>query len=212
MRIHYIIVAVLILNLVVTGYCYPQLPDQIPLHFDAYGEVDRWGGQNTIWLTALLPVGIYGLLHLIPYVDPRKDSYEKHERGFQLVKVGVILFLLAIHGFILSFSMGYPSDIRPFVLFLVGSLFLLIGNHLPNARQNYTFGIRNPWTLHNDVVWRKAHRVGGWMFAGLGLFSMLAALIAHPTMIHLFIGATISVALGLNVYSYVLHRKVGAQA
>ena len=207
MRVHYIIVAILVLNLVVTGHFYSQLPDQIPLHFDVNGEVDRWGGRSSIWLTALLPVGLYGLLHLIPYIDPRKDSYQKHEKGFQLIKVGIVIFLIALHGFILSFSMGYQADIRPFVFFSVGSLFLLIGNHLPNARQNYTFGIRNPWTLHNDVVWKKTHRVGGWMFAGLGFISMLAALVSHPTMIHLFIGATITVALGINIYSYILHRQ-----
>ena len=209
MRIHYIIVAVLILNLVVTGYCYPQLPDQIPLHFDVYGEVDRWGGRNSIWLTALLPMGIYTLLHLIPRIDPRKDSYQKHERGFRIVHVSVVFFLIAVHGFILSYSLGYDADIRIFVFFLVGTLFLIMGNHLPNARQNYTFGIRNPWTLNSELVWKKTHRVGGWMFAGLGLFSMVAALFSHPTIIWMFIGGTVTVVLGINIYSYILHRKLG---
>ena len=209
MRMHHIIIAILILNLVVTGSFYPQLPDQIPLHFDVNGDVDRWGGRNSIWLTALLPVGIYGLFHLTPRIDPRKDSYQKHKKGFRIVNVGVVFFLVALHGFILSFSMGYQADVRTVVFFLVGALFLLVGNHLPNARQNYTFGIRNPWTLHSEVVWKKTHRIGGWMFAGLGLFSMVAALVSHPTIIWMFIGCTVAVALGLNIYSYLLHRTLG---
>ena len=208
MRVHYVILTVLVLTIAVTGYLYPQLPDQIPLHFDIHGEVDRWGGRESIWLTALLPVGIYGLLHVIPHIDPRKDSYAKHERGFAFVKMITTLFLVSIHGFILAFSMGYQADIRTFVFFSVGIVFLSIGNHLPNARQNYTFGIRNPWTLHNEVVWKKTHRVGGWMFAGLGLLSMLAALFSHPTMVVVFVVATVLVALGINVYSYLVHRRL----
>ena len=208
MRVHYVILAVLVLNLIGTGLLYSHLPDQIPLHFDIHGEVDRWGGRESIWLTAFLPIGIYGLLHVIPRVDPRNDSYEKHERGFSFIKVIITLFLVAIHGFIVAFSMGYHVDIRTFVLFGVGLVFLSVGNHLPNARQNYTFGIRNPWTLHNEVVWTKTHRVGGWMFVGLGLLSMLAALFSHPTLIIVFIVATVSVALGINIYSFLLHRQM----
>src|SRR6476620_5391493 len=57
--------------------------------------------------------------------------------------------------------------------FLSGMLlfFALMGNYLRTVRSNFFVGIRTPWTLSNDVVWRKTHELGGkiWFYSGIFL-------------------------------------------
>ena len=46
----------------------------------------------------------------------------------------------------------------------MGILFIALGNVLPRVEPNWFVGIRTPWTLSSDSVWRKTHRTGGWTF------------------------------------------------
>jgi len=39
-----------------------DLPDQVPLHFDASGQPDGWGDKNWLLLLPLLAVALYVLL------------------------------------------------------------------------------------------------------------------------------------------------------
>ena len=47
------------------------LPARVPLHFDASGDADRWGGRGSALIAfAVLGIGLGGLLHLAArYVD-----------------------------------------------------------------------------------------------------------------------------------------------
>lgn len=48
-------------------------------------------------------------------------------------------------------------------------LLIIIGNYMPKARQNYTIGIRLPWTLANEENWNRTHRIAGylWLISGI---------------------------------------------
>lgn len=70
---------------------------------------------------------------------------------------------------------------------------------MPKFKHNYTMGIKTPWTLANEEVWNKTHRMAGpiWTVGGIVMafnqfifpinisrivfFVVIAALIAIPT-------------------------------
>ena len=87
-------------------------------------------------------------------------------------------------------------------------LLIVMGNVLPRARPNWMFGIRTPWTLSNDRVWERTHRVGGYLMLGAGVVILAAAVVAPgPVSVFLFLGAvTVSVA-GSILYSYLAWRQ-----
>jgi uncharacterized membrane protein len=65
--------------------------------------------------------------------------------------------------------------IGPTLLGVVACAFqLLVGNWLPRVRPNFFVGIRTPWTISSDVVWRRTHRVAGRLLFASGLGSALA--------------------------------------
>ncbi len=56
---------------------------------------------------------------------------------------------------------GYPAGIA----------FVICGNIMPKSDRNEAFGLRTPWSLSNDEVWRKSQRFGGDQFAHGGRFA-----------------------------------------
>jgi uncharacterized membrane protein len=90
---------------------------------------------------------------------------------------------------------------------IVGAALVAIGNVLPRARPNWWFGIRTPWTLSNDRVWERTHRIGGYVLMAVGALAILAS-IAGVTIASAAVGvAAAALGLGLIVYSYLAWRQ-----
>ena len=58
-------------------------------------------------------------------------------------------------------GMGKDIPISTVVTMIVGIVFVVSGNYLPKSRQNYTIGIKLPWTLADVDNWNKTHRLAG---------------------------------------------------
>ncbi|MBN2656766.1 MAG: SdpI family protein [Spirochaetales bacterium] len=202
MKINKLILALIVLSLAGTAAVYGNLPDKIALHFNISGEVDRWGGRASVWLTTAIPLAVYLLMAYVPRIDPRKDSYEKHMRGFTILANTITLFLIGLNWFMILYSMGYNLSIQIFVLSGIGILFIVIGNYLPNARQNYTFGIRTPWTLADEISWTRTHRAGGIGFVITGFIALAAAWLPGVPAFIIFFTALVVLIAGLFAYSY----------
>ena len=88
----------------------------------------------------------------------------------------------------------------------MGLLFILIGLFIRKAKRNYFIGIRTPWTLANDVVWKKTHKLGGVLFVIAGILTLLSMFFPDKAFIILMVdilGATIISV----VYSYLVFRQ-----
>jgi uncharacterized membrane protein len=109
---------------------------------------------------------------------------------------------------VLGAALGAPFEMGRMVLGGVGILFLALGNYLPRLRSNWWMGIRTPWTLDNEEVWRRTHRLGGWSFALGGLLCVLGALLL-PVEVAGIVGLCSlgAAAVVPVVYSYVIWRQ-----
>lgn len=73
------------------------------------------------------------------------------------------LFSLGVCDTIYVYNLGYQLDIG----FLIGVLYLILGNFILKVKLNYRIGIRVPWELCDYENWYHTHRFGGkWMVAG----------------------------------------------
>lgn len=207
MKANKLIMTLAVLSIAATALFYGRLPDEIVLHFNVRGEADRWGDRNVIWILSSLPLLIYLLMMAVPRIEPRKESYEKHMRGYTVLANSMVLFLIGLNWFTILFSIGYALNIQMYVLTTLGALFIVLGNHLPNARQNYTFGIRTPWTLCCAESWTRTHRVGGIAFILTGLVSVASAFIPGPAAFIIFVSTLFLMIIGLFLYSYRVYRK-----
>ena len=191
-----------------TAAVYTRLPDRIPSHWNLQGEVDGWMEKPLgPFMQPVIATFMLGVLWLLPRVDPRRANVEHSAESRRLIINLVILFTGVIHGATLAYALGWPVEVDRVVLAAVGLLFVGLGNYLPRIRSNWFMGIRTPWTLSSERVWRDTHRVGGRAFVGAGLVMALAALLP-ATVRPWAVGTAIAVAVALPlVYSYVAWRR-----
>jgi uncharacterized membrane protein len=55
-------VCLIVGTLVYLIYSWNDLPQRIPRHFNAAGEVDGWGGKGTIWILPVIGTFVFGLM------------------------------------------------------------------------------------------------------------------------------------------------------
>lgn len=203
-----IIIILGVLSLIGTLIIYSKLPDKIPGHFNFQGEVDRYDSKNMAFFTGALPLGIYFLMKFLPTIDPKRKSYDKHKKAYGIFQFILTIFFIIFHWMIILFSLGYNINISIMVRISIGALFIILGNYMGQIRHNYFLGIKTPWTLANEIVWRKTHRVGGIAFiiAGLviGISSFIYGTIAK---IALIIAMLVAVVFPF-IYSYIIFKKI----
>ena len=82
---------------------------------------------------------------------------------------------------------------------------MIIGNYMPKVKQNYTMGIKIPWTLNSEDNWNKTHRFAGFIFVLSGLW-MIAASVLNLNAMWAVTPALVCVFFPV-IYSYLLYRK-----
>lgn len=196
-----------ILPILVGLILWNKLPEQVATHFDFNGIPN---GYSSRAFAVFGPYLIFLFAHLLcafgTLADPKKQAIGQKMYALILwICPAVSLFCAAaIYGN--TFGVEFMKSSR-FVIILLGLLFLLVGNYLPKCRQNYTIGIKLPWTLSDTENWDRTHRFAGkiWMLCGVLEIIVGCLPIAQFEIvtIALILLATIPVA----VYSYLLYRK-----
>ncbi|MBC2837941.1 SdpI family protein [Robiginitalea sp. SC105] len=185
-----------------------QLPQEVPMHWNARGEIDRWGSKSELWLIPFLTtVLVYLIFLVVPAIDPKNKIEEMGVKYTQL-KYIVTACMAALAVVIIHMS-GTSGEVSPApLLAVIGLLFILLGNYFKTVRPNYFIGLRTPWTLESPEIWDKTHRLGGvvWFVGGL-LMVIAAAFLSGQALISVFIGISAVVITVPLVYSYLLYRK-----
>lgn len=202
-----VLIAMVLISLIGTVFIYNRLPDKVPSSWDMKGEVTAFQHKLFVYFTAILPLVMYGLLKFLPKVDPKRESYVKHRKAYEAVVSVIIVFLILMHWITIVYSLDYDINVTAFIQILIGIMFLVMGNYMPQIRHNYFLGIKTPWTLASEAVWKKTHMVGGYIFFLIGLIFMINGFIFTKTSFYITIGLTLVSTIGLTVYSYLLYKK-----
>ncbi len=203
-------VAVLAALAAVAIHYYPVLPARMPSHFDIHGRANDWTGKNTFFLMwgAYLIVP-YLLITFLPFIDPLKDKIMPKFKVLLLLR-DILLVVFAVL-FLLSINAGVEGKFNSDWFGIAIGLFLkALGNYMPKFPQNWFIGIKTPWTISSETVWKKTHILGGWMYTSLGVLTVVFAVfklgIAIPTLLVLPVTA---IAV---IYSFFLYKKTGGAA
>jgi uncharacterized membrane protein len=187
---------------------YSHLPDQIPTHWNIRGEVDGYGSRTFGALgIPLITLGIFFLFRFLPSIDPRKRNYVQFAKSYRAIKLVFIIFMFTLYSATILFSLGYPVNITFVVNLLIGILFIVIGNYLGKVKHNYFVGIKTPWTLADEEVWKKTHRLAAPLMVGAGVSFTIGALVRHPATFILSFSMIMVAVLVPTVYSYLLFKK-----
>ncbi len=194
--------------LVVAIACWPFAPEQIPVHWNFYGQIDRYGGRfEGLFFLPLISVGLYALLLFLPRIDPGRSNYESFSTTYRTIRFSILSLLAMLYVCLLLVAFGYPVSMPRVIPIGVGVLFIVLGNFMGKLRPNWFAGVRTPWTLSSRRSWNKTHRLARWLFILQGL--VIAGYGFEQSVWMLVVAAVVIVGslAWLVVYSYLVWRN-----
>lgn len=188
---------------------YPSLPEELPRQWGFDGQpAAYWPKLQAVLFPPLLATFIWGMSFILPKIDPYRAQYSKFAPTYWRIQQAIIIGLLGMQVITLT-QYDNPQAMNKFILFAVALLFAFLGNELGRIRQSWFFGIRTPWTLADERVWRITHRVGARFYVAMGVLNMLMVLILPMPAAGIFLLVTLlAVSFGLMAYSYVVWRQM----
>lgn len=210
LKIKYLILYIVaIIPVILTVIFYSRLPESYPIHWNIYGEIDRYGSRSSSLITAFIPMFIIIMMQAVPKVDPKKRNYEYFKGSYYNFQLMFVVLMGLLHLLTMFTSIGYEViKVDSGVKLIIAVLFTVIGNMMPKFKHNYFIGIRTPWTLANEDVWFATHRIGGklWFYGGL-LMIILSFVSGELSAIAYFSIIFISVIYAF-IFSYLKYRKL----
>jgi len=202
------LILIVLLPFIYLAYVWEQLPKNVPMHWNLQGEITRYGSKaELILIPIFLPLLIYNIFLVAPKIDP-KDQLNKMGNKFQAIKI-VVTTLMSILALFIIYSAKNQSFTNPNYLFLlVGVLYIIFGNYFKTIKANYFIGIRTPWTLESETVWKETHQLGGKMWFIGGIIVVLSSLILNKENNYpVFLVITGIITVIPIVYSYIRFKK-----
>lgn len=190
------------------------LPSTVPLRFNANGMPTHYGSlKMPLALMPLVALLLTAIFAVLSQAEPRRDNLIASRASYTTRWIGGLLIIAVVHLWIIytlitTVHGAAPIDPERLFVGLAGALIVVIGSQLARLRSNFTIGIRTRWTLSDDRIWERTHRLARVpvMVAGLGI---IAVACVAPKAILFATVTTIFVATGiaLAVLSYVLWHR-----
>ncbi|MCA1966329.1 MAG: SdpI family protein [Flavobacterium sp.] len=202
--------AIALIPFVYLIYIWNRLPEKVPMHWNGAGEIDRYGDKKELLVTLFMLVGItYFVFLIIPSIDP-KQKLQNMGNKLNNLRMILTLFMSGLAVFIL-YSVQQKTSNPSFVLAIIGLLFAFLGNYFKTIKPNYFIGIKTPWTLENEEVWKKTHELGGKLWFIGGLLMALTFVLPNEMQLYTFLGITAVISIVPIVYSYLEFKKIKNQ-
>lgn len=194
---------------VIAGSVLPETM-RLPIHWDLFGQPDRFAGK---WVALLMPAGITAMVSLLfyflPAIEPRKEGLARSQGLYLWGWLALLLMGGVIELALLSTAFGWGIRTLHLIAGGVGVVLMLIGNQLGKSRSMYLIGLRTPWTLASEEVWIKTHRLCGKLMVAGGLAMVATALLPVPSgLLATVCAAVILVSAGVPIlYSFLAWRR-----
>ncbi len=161
----------------VTLWFYDDLPNSMATHWGAGGEPD--GYSPKMFGAFITPASITVMALAYSYI-PRKtvveENYEKFTLYFDRFGLTFLIFMFALHLFILAWSLGYEFNIGIVIPVILGPLFYSIGHMLENLDPRWSEPNRYAWPKFDNEAKERIQKSMAPGYRWSGVFISLSAL------------------------------------
>lgn len=164
-------------------FTYDSLPSEMAVHFDSGDNPDNWMSKPiAAFLSPVLILFISWTVIFSTRFEKDESKRARAEATLPTVAGAVSLMLLAMHGSIIAFNLGYDISSSTVASFIVGGVFIVMGNLLPRLPQG-TF----QWPKLPDDKHRQLARFQGKLMFFSGFILILAAFLPKTYTLPVFI-------------------------
>ncbi len=195
-------VVITVVSMSLVGYLlYPQLPAQVPSHWNLSGEVDAW--QSPIQSVVFVPI-LAIVLGCVLLGISRLDMRPSIQRAMGMTVIAMMAFFFVLHTVILLIGAGYSISLPRIIVVAIGLLFGALGQIMRGVEPNGFIGIRTYWTLANPVVWHESHEIAANAMA-LAAVVLVVLAILPVSELWIFIGLLVVIMISVvwpMIYAY----------
>jgi uncharacterized membrane protein len=195
-------------TLLAPALVYDRLPDSLPIHWNARGEIDGWMAKPLgAFLLPLVSAFVSLVSALAPSWSPKGFEMNPVARFYPTMVAAVAATLLYLTIQLLRAAMGVPVAMTHHAVGIVGLVFVVIGNYLGKSTRNFFFGIRTPWTLASDAVWERTHRFAAPLLVAGG-FVMLGSAVFDAISLPLVLAIVVVIVVAPVLQSFLFWKKL----
>jgi uncharacterized membrane protein len=200
-------IILIIASFLIGIYFYPFLPDQVATHWGSNNQVNGYSSKAFgLFFMPILSVFLFFLFISLPKIDPYKKNFDQFKNYFQNFINLIFVFFFYIYSITIVWNLGFNFNMVQILSPAFAALFYYAGVLMSHAKQNWFVGIRTPWTMSNEKVWNKTHKIGGKLFKLTGLISLLSLIL--PSLSAFFILVPILfTTIFVFIYSYIEFKK-----
>lgn len=199
---------IIIVMACVWAYFYSKLPNMIPTHWWLNGKPDQiWWKLWHIVTFPLMALWLTILFSFLPRLDPKGENYPKFEKAWEVFQFSLLWFFAYIYFVSIYASLHNDVNMSIYMLTWIGTLFIILGNYMWKIRQNYFVWIKLPWTLANEEVWNKTHRLWWRMFMLAWVVFFINAFLQFNSAWILWVMIT-SILVIPVIYSYIIFKNL----
>ncbi len=189
-------------------YLYPTMPQSMPSHWGIDGQVDDYADKTFgLFLMPFIGLCLLLLFAWFPKADPKQENVKYNQKYYEKVVFITILFFFYIYCLTITAALGYRPDIPRYISIALGFMFYYIGVQMENIKPNWFFGIRTPWTIHDDEIWKKTHKKGGKLFGIIGAAMIVLGIWKPAIAFYALLGLTFALLVWSIAYPYKEWRK-----
>lgn len=222
-----------VIQIIGTAIALKYLPDEIPMHFNSKGVIDRYGTKYEliIFIAFSALAVIFAKAAVKPIREKLRAAVDEREKTKQetmllttslaglallLVMIGCEITLI-VDGFKIREVSQTAEDMAAFGIDLImmitngmlGLLLVAFGNVMPKSRINDAFGVRTSWSKYNDETWAVSNRIGGKAMIVTGILCIILGIVVpYKYASFAILGLIILMAVVVTIVSYCVYKKV----
>lgn len=201
------ITSLIILLPILFGFLFwNKLPEQMPTHWGADGQVDGWSSRGyAVFAMPLFFLLGHWLCILCTTLD--KKNEEQNNRVFHMLLWFCPIISVFCAGTVYAASFGKAVETNYLVPLFLGLLFVITGNYLPKCKQNHTIGIKVKWALLDEENWNATNRFAGKVWVITGILLLASCFLGEGIVFYACIILVFGTAILSVGYSYYYFKK-----
>lgn len=204
---------IILLPILVGLILWDKLPSNMATHFTLDGVADGFMGKPfAVFVLPLILLALHWVMLIVTAFDHRHNAQNKKITGITFMIVPIISIFTG--SVVYAVALGWEAKLEILFPIFIGLLFILMGNYLPKATRNRTFGIKLRYTLGNDENWHKTHRLSGKLMVLTGFMTLLTVFFPITVsflVMFVMLAVTIIITCAYSYHIYREHKKAGIE-
>ncbi|NPC93438.1 SdpI family protein [Bacillus sp. WMMC1349] len=198
---------VILVSIIVGIVAFPSLPHELPIHW-SNGEPDKYANKTLAILLIPILMLISNFLSLFFLKTKQVNGNYNNMTILNKINMVMLSLLFVIHLVIIAFGLGFEFNIHFLIGALLGLFIIIVANSMQKTKPNHAYGLRTPWTLKDEKVWKQANRFGAKLFVVIGFLIIGLSFVIPEYITIVIIGLLLGGVLIAVYASYLIYKKL----